>query len=503
MAIEIDFSKEIIFSSSGSTVSRRISQLEKNGKLKKIAPRIYTTNLYDSPFYIIRRNLFDILAWRFPGAVISHRSANELRPTNTGDLFITYTYNRKIEDIPGIRINIMKGLPALVNDVKYGDLNIYSSSESRWMLEVMQVSRKKGDESKSFSLDFIEKRLENKIKNGGETKINQFRDETKKVAQLLGMNDEFEKLNAIISALLSTHNAEVLVTESGKALAAGIPYDTKRAELFLMLYDVLKDYSFSSCHNLNQTEDSFRLFSFFESYFSNYIEGTKFTIEEAKLIVDTGIPIPKRIKDSHDILGTFRILSNRSEMNRTPAGENEFINILKQRHAVLMAGREDCAPGAFKILANRAGQTEFVDPKLVEGTLRYGFRLYLALKEPMAKAIFMMFMCSEVHPFIDGNGRVSRIMMNAELVKANETRIIVPTVFREDYILTLRRLSRQGDSLAFIKVMEKLQKFSHNLYGENFEELTEYLEQCSAFEEPEEGKLKIIDRLFDRAAEGL
>lgn len=168
-----------------------------------------------------------------------------------------------------------------------------------------------------------------------------------------------------------------------------------------------------------------------------------------------------------------------------------------------MAGREDCAPGAFKILANRAGQTEFVDPKLVEGTLRYGFRLYIALKEPMAKAIFMMFMCSEVHPFIDGNGRVSRIMMNAELVKANETRIIVPTVFREDYILTLRRLSRQGDSLAFIKVMEKLQKFSHNLYGENFEELTEYLEQCSAFEEPEEGKLKIVDRLFDRAAEGL
>lgn len=45
MAIEIDFSKEIIFSSSESTVSRRISQLEKEGKLKKIAPRILTTNI--------------------------------------------------------------------------------------------------------------------------------------------------------------------------------------------------------------------------------------------------------------------------------------------------------------------------------------------------------------------------------------------------------------------------------------------------------------------------
>lgn len=45
----------------------------------------------------------------------------------------------------------------------------------------------------------------------------------------------------------------------------------------------------------------------------------------------------------------------------------------------------------------------------------------------------MMFMISEVHPFNDGNGRVARVMMNAELVRADQSRIIVPTVFREDY----------------------------------------------------------------------
>ena len=28
----------------------------------------------------------------------------------------------------------------------------------------------------------------------------------------------------------------------------------------------------------------------------------------------------------------------------------------------------------------------------------------------------MMFLVSEVHPFVDGNGRIARIMMNAELV---------------------------------------------------------------------------------------
>lgn len=113
MATTIDLTKAIIFASSDTVISRRISQLEKSGKLKKIAPRIYTTNLYDSAESIVRRNLIEILAWRFPVAVISHRTANELRPTETGDFFITYTFNRRIKDIPGIQLNVMQGKPAL------------------------------------------------------------------------------------------------------------------------------------------------------------------------------------------------------------------------------------------------------------------------------------------------------------------------------------------------------------------------------------------------------
>ena len=107
-----------------------------------------------------------------------------------------------------------------------------------------------------------------------------------------------------------------------------------------------------------------------------------------------------------------------------------------------------------------------------------------------------MFMISEVHPFNDGNGRVSRIMMNAELVKADQTRIIVPTVYREDYLLALRKLSRGQNPDAYINVMVKLQKFSDNLYGSDFSELKEYLRQCNAYEEPSQAKLEIIDRII-------
>lgn len=108
-----------------------------------------------------------------------------------------------------------------------------------------------------------------------------------------------------------------------------------------------------------------------------------------------------------------------------------------------------------------------------------------------------MFMCSEVHPFTDGNGRVSRVMMNADLVRAGQVRIIVPTVFREDYILALRKLSRSKEPDTYINVLVKLQAFSKNLFGEDFDTLHQYLLECNAYNEPELAKLRIIDRYVD------
>jgi len=40
----IDFNREIIFSSSNKSISNQISKAEREGKIKKIAPRMYTPN---------------------------------------------------------------------------------------------------------------------------------------------------------------------------------------------------------------------------------------------------------------------------------------------------------------------------------------------------------------------------------------------------------------------------------------------------------------------------
>lgn len=95
----------------------------------------------------------------------------------------------------------------------------------------------------------------------------------------------------------------------------------------------------------------------------------------------------------------------------------------------------DCSPGLFKEINNQAENTLFVDYTLVKGTLQNSFKYYSALKEPTAWTLFMMFMISEVHSFIDGNGLVFRIMMDVKLIRGDQSRIIDPTVFWEDCLL--------------------------------------------------------------------
>lgn len=63
-----------------------------------------------------------------------------------------------------------------------------------------------------------------------------------------------------------------------------------------------------------------------------------------------------------------------------------------------------------------------MDFNLVKGTLIKSFDYYTALDHPFAKAAYIMFVMSEVYPFLDGNGRTARVMMNAELVKAGQAK---------------------------------------------------------------------------------
>jgi len=125
-----------------------------------------------------------------------------------------------------------------------------------------------------------------------------------------------------------------------------------------------------------------------------------------------------------------------------------------------------------------------VDPELVRGTLKKGFEMLAALQAPMAKAVFAMFLVSEVHPFKDGNGRLARIAMNAELSAAGQERIIIPTVFRTEYLQALRALSHNKVAESLIRVLDFAQRYVSEISFEAYESAHAQLERTNAFKEP-------------------
>lgn len=472
---------EIVMATSDKSLSQQRTSMIKKGLLRKIAPKIYTTNLEDEPDVIIRRNVFYIIGQLYPQAVISHRSAYELKPTADGDIYLTYSYSKNIS-LPGLTVHLMEGPKGTEHDMPFIE-NLYISSLERRTLENLQKGRARGNSSKCLPRTSIEEFLERMLQVNGESGLNAFRDKARVVSKELDMKEEFETLNHIIGAILSTKPSGILTSASAQARAQGEPYDSERIRLFGVLFEALHNSHLPLIDEPNVENAAFRNFAFFESYFSNYIEGTEFEIEDARTIIETGQPLPDRNADSHDVLGTFQLVASRREMRRTPSSSDELIELLQDRHRILMAARPDRNPGMFKMQNNHAGDTHFVDCTLVRGTLRKGYEFYQALEHPFAKALFMMFMISEVHPFNDGNGRISRIMMNSELVAADQSKIIIPTVFREDYLNALRRLTRKGDPSVVIRALSRVRKFSANITGDNFEVTRKYLESCNAFKD--------------------
>jgi hypothetical protein len=482
--------QEILFSASDKTESRRITTLLKEGAIRKIAPRIYSSNLAEEPVVIIKRNWYRVLANLYPEALLTHRTALESKPTKDGHVYLTYLYTRNVE-LPGLTIHFLKGPGRVEGDHPFFE-NLYISQEARAFLENLQPTRGTGEEAKTLPQPQLEERLDAIIRARGEQGLNVIRDRAKAIAPELGMEKELKKLNGLISNLLATGRSRNLQSPAAIARALGEPLDPDRIRLFESLYDELAGKVFPEYKDNNTTDQAYKTFGFFESYFSNYIEGTEFTVSEAKEIITTEMPIPSRDEDSHDILGTYRIVSDRKEMALCPASPDQFLDLMRRRHAVLLQSRISKKPGEFKDRNNRAGNTEFVDWQLVAGTLKKGFEWYSLLREPFAKAVYMMFLVSEVHPFSDGNGRIARVMMNAELSAKGLSKIIIPTVYREDYMGALRKLTRLRIADPYVRMLLRAYEFSSTLRGESIDEMEKFLIECDAFKEPKEGKLKIV-----------
>ena len=462
--------------------ARTIQRRAKAGELARIAEGVYLAERDpEAQVAIVRRNWSRILAALVPGAVISHRSAYHGGLSADGSIYLSHpsNYNRKIE-LPGVRAILVKGSGPLPGDSPFGNEQLYFASRPRQLLE--NLSPERGTHGKSAGAKAVEERLVSILNAGGEDELNKLRDTARELAKSMALQNEFKKLDKLIGALLATHTAGVLKTKEGKLVAKGTPVDAERMARFEILAAKLRVEPLPHRSAIAVSDPARSNFAFLESYFSNFVEGTEFAIEEARDIALNGRIVEQRPKDSHDILGVFTLAVQSPWRDTVPPFGADFPAELAKRHAVMMEKRPECAPGHFKIERNRAGGSWFVDPQFVRGTLIEGSSLARSVPEGLPRAIYYAFLISEVHPFSDGNGRISRIVMNAELSRIGDARIIIPTLFHEEYVDCQRQLTHQNDPAGFIHALALMQRWTIAFDFSNVDALIETIKATNALE---------------------
>ncbi len=473
-----------VFVSTAPT-SKAVARAVSDGRARKLAPRLFTSDLTSEPARIVARNLYNVISLLVPGTVISHRTAIENRPAEDGSVFVSAPYERRLE-LPGAAIRLVKGPGPLPGDRPLIDVHL--ASRPRALLECLKPSRTRAGVARGLSRTRIEEELERDLRGGGPDALNRLRDEARALAPALDAKREFDVLHDIVGGLLRTRPTK-LTSPAALARAAGMPYDPDRLALFQSVLGSLRALPPRTIHAPPQSDEAFLHCAFFDAYFSNYIEGTKFKVEEAEAIVFHGVLPAARPKDAHDVLGTYRVVSAReftarSVVNDTP---QSFLERLRAAHRHIMGGRPEERPGDWKQLENMAGTTVFVHPELVEGTLRKGLEIVRALEDPFHRAVAIMVVLSEVHPFDDGNGRVSRALMNAEVLAAGQPRILVPIIVRDEYITGLRAITREAYIQTLVEVLSFGQRLTAAVDFSSYDGALAVLREANALEEPRPG----------------
>ena len=438
---------------SRDTLSRAVA----SGRIRRLAPRLYTADLLNDPAEIVVGNRWRILGRMLPGAVIADRSAAQNGSVSEGVLFVVAEGNRKVVRLPGMEIRIRPGGPLAepFEDLPWPD-GLHMSSPARTLVDNLAISRGRGGRvSRTLSLAELEDWLARKAIVWGPERTARLRGEAIALAEATGATERVEPIGRLFDQLAGREPLRPAAGRLLHAFAAGRAWDDRRVEMFNRLARGLTDHQDPDVPDWLPAGPEAEGLPFYESYFSNYIEGTVFTVAEARRIIDSQQPPASRPADGHDILGTYRCVADTVGRRATSTDGEELLGHLRERHRMILAGRPEMGPGQWKHEPNQVGSYVFVEPELVEGTLRRGFELAASVPAGFRRALYVMMVVTEIHPFTDGNGRAARVMMNAELSATGAARIVIPSVYRNEYISGLRRtsVSAGADVSAFMRVM--------------------------------------------------
>jgi excisionase family DNA binding protein len=188
------------------------------------------------------------------------------------------------------------------------------------------------------------------------------------------------------------------------------------------------------------------------TYNSNAIEGNTLTLRETDMVL-RGLTVDRKpLKDHLEAVGhkeAFEFICELTKKN-TPLSES----IIKQVHYLVLADKKEDR-GVYRRVPVRimGARHEPVQPYLIQPAMEQLIDAYKRSTEHIVTKLTRFHLEFEsIHPFIDGNGRTGRLLVNFELMKAGYPPIDIKFTDRVAYY----RAFDEYHSKHSIKAMEKL-----------------------------------------------
>lgn len=204
----------------------------------------------------------------------------------------------------------------------------------------------------------------------------------------------------------------------------------------------------NSCRPLDENTAKSIQNSFYMQYNqqSNAIEGNSLTLTETKVLLENGITAKgKPFKDHLDIINHQNAIYYLQEIikQKEPLSEKH----IKEFNYLILKGTEyERQSGSYRTIPVMIQGTEHIPPQpyLVQKKMEnlvLDYNQNITHCNPAEKIDFIAKLHADfvhIHPFIDGNGRVGRLLMNFELMKNGYPLAIISIADRVDYYNALR-----------------------------------------------------------------
>ncbi len=182
------------------------------------------------------------------------------------------------------------------------------------------------------------------------------------------------------------------------------------------------------------------------TYTSNALEGNSLTESETKVVIEDGLTIGgKPLRDVYEATGHAKAYDFLCNLTKSEPITEETILML---HRLFYGEIDKSNAGAWrKVRVFISGSRRILPaPEKLPG-LMAAFVTWMAQNEgkrhPVEFAALVHQKFVYIHPFVDGNGRVARLLMNLTLMRAGWTLAIIPPICRHEYIATLDGAGRQ------------------------------------------------------------